>query len=364
MGKKLNKLEFIDRSMKKHGDVYDYSNVNYVHIHKNVKIKCPKHGEFEQSPNNHFRYGCKECGYDKIKNSEKEFIKKCNMVHNNKYDYSKVLYEGSKKEIIVICENHGEFKVTPEKHLKGSICKECSIEKKRVLFIERSNKVHKNKYTYYYYKNSYTKVKIKCPKHGDFNKLPHRHLKGSGCPKCSKESERLTIKEFIQKSNKIHDNYYNYSKVLYLNSHKKVKIKCPKHGIFEQKPNNHLSGQGCSLCSISKGERRIIKYLKDNQIEYEYQKIFKDCYYKKCLMFDFYLPKQNICIEYDGEQHYVPIRKFGGEKTFKIIKIRDGIKNKYCLENNITMLRIPYTEFSNIRQILNKGIVNDSIFQT
>jgi very-short-patch-repair endonuclease len=78
--------------------------------------------------------------------------------------------------------------------------------------------------------------------------------------------------------------------------------------------------------------------------------------YIKKLKFDFYLPNYNLCIEYDGRQHFEPIDFFGGEKNFEIIKKRDKIKNEYCLNNNIHLIRIPYNEYKNINSILHNEI--------
>ena len=80
----------------------------------------------------------------------------------------------------------------------------------------------------------------------------------------------------------------------------------------------------------------------ENNIEYIKEKVFKDCKSNsRNLFFDFYLPRQNICIEYDGKQHFEPFYLWG-EKAFEITKRTDKIKNKYCEDNNIKLLRIPY----------------------
>ena len=143
---------------------------------------------------------------------------------------------------------------------------------------------------------------------------------------------------------------------MYKKSKTELIITCPLHGDFEQTPNNHLSGRGCSVCKSSKGEKRIIKYLKDKKILFNTQKTFKNLKYKSLLKFDFYLPDYNLCIEYDGRQHYEPIEYFGGRKQFDIIKMRDSIKNEYCSTNNINLVRIPYNKFDDIETILGKNI--------
>ena len=230
-------------------------------------------------------------------------------------------------------------------------------------FIERGNKVHNNKYDYSLvdYKNGLIKVKIICPKHGMFEQTPKNHFKGSGCKKCGliivKEKQILGREQFIKKANKVHNNKYDYTKINYINSHTKIKIICPKHGMFEQIPSNHLKGQGCSLCKGSKGEKTIRNYLLKNNVKFEKEKTFKNCKNENCLPFDFYLPEHNLLIEYDGIQHFKPIDFFGGKKTFDLLKINDNIKNKFAINNNINLLRISYKEFNNINNILNKKLI-------
>ena len=99
----------------------------------------------------------------------------------------------------------------------------------------------------------------------------------------------------------------------------------------------------CGCLNKSKGEMYIEEILKENNIKYESQKRFEDCRNKRPLPFDFYLPNNNICIEFDGSQHYKPVEYWGGEKRFNDLKESEQIKNKYCKDNNINLIRIPYT---------------------
>ena len=151
-------------------------------------------------------------------------------------------------------------------------------------------------------------------------------------------------KKFSDKAKIIHNNKYDYSLINYVNSKTKIKIICPKHGIFEQTPLKHLNNQGCPICKESKGEKEIKKYLLNNKIKFEIQKSFKNCKYKSLLKFDFYLPEHNICIEYDGKQHFEIIDYWGGKVEYDLIKIRDNIKTDYCNKNNIKLIRIKYNE--------------------
>lgn len=119
-------------------------------------------------------------------------------------------------------------------------------------------------------------------------------------------------------------------------------------------PNNLKKDTECPVCSESKGEKIIRQYLENNNIAFVQEYRFDDCKHKRSLPFDFYIPKYNLCIEFDGEQHYKAYDYFGGENVFKDTKIRDEIKNKYCKENEINLLRIPYWELDNVEDILNK----------
>jgi hypothetical protein len=119
-------------------------------------------------------------------------------------------------------------------------------------FINQCKSVHNNKYDYSktIYVNSKTKIKIICPEHGEFECRADMHLFGTGCKECGKPT--LTKTEFIKRATKVHGNKYDYSKVVYINSRLKIKIICPEHGEFEQIPANHLNGLGCAECSGNK----------------------------------------------------------------------------------------------------------------
>ena len=296
------------------------------------------------------------------------FLNKAKNIHNDKYDYSLVDYKNNDTKVKIICPTHGIFEQIPHHHTAGKGCKKCADDLKKLdieIFINRSKKSHNNKYDYSLvdYKGAFNKVKIICPIHGVFSQKPCDHITGyRGCPKCGGTMKSNT-NEFILKAQKIHGNKYDYSLVDYKLCTIKVKIICSKHGIFDQKPTSHLSGKGCPVCNQSKGEKTIKNYLKDNNYNYIYQKTFDNCKNKKYLPFDFYLPDYNICIEYDGIQHYEPNIRFGGEDGFKKIKINDKIKTDFCNNNNIKLIRINYKEniIEKIKNYLN--IYGNSIIQ-
>lgn len=232
-------------------------------------------------------------------------------------------------------------------------------------FINKAKDKHNNYYDYTLvnYISATTKVQIICPKHGVFEQQPNNHLFGQRCIKCMGDSVRKarisSTKDFVEKSKKIHGDKYDYSLVNYKTGKDKVIIICSTHGEFLQTPFAHSSPsmkQGCPYCNISKGEDEVEKYLIKNKIEYNTQYTFIDCINPKTskkLPFDFYLPNNNILIEYQGEQHYKKTgyfeRKAGGLKG---LQYRDSIKKQYCQDKGIRFIEISYKDFNNITKIL------------
>jgi very-short-patch-repair endonuclease len=349
---KYSTTEFIDVANKIQNNRYSYTKTDYKNNKTKIVITCPIHGDFEQTPGNHLKgQGCPKCSGN-IKKQTDEFILVSNKIHNNFYDYSKTQYIDSKTKVIITCPIHGDFEQNPNSHIKGHKCSKCvgNNKKNNDEFIILANKIHDNFYSYdkIIYKGNKNSIIITCPIHGDFVQLPSNHLKGHGCPKCNNKIR--DIDNFKKYSNELHNNFYSYDKSLYKDSRTKLIITCPIHGDFKQNPNHHLRGQGCPRCNASKGETKIQNYLDLNNIDYDRQKSFDECKYIKKLQFDFYVQKYNLCIEYDGIQHYKPIEFFGGIKSFEQNQIKDKIKTDYCKNNNIKLLRISYQE--NIQDIL------------
>ena len=284
-----------------------------------------------------------------------DFIKKSEKKHNSKYDYSKVEYKNNSTKVCIICPEHGEFWQRPSDHLGGAGCPLCGGVKKHTkeTFIEKARLVHGNKYDYskVEYRNNKTKVCIICPEHGEFWQKPESHTnQKQGCPKCS-TTLKSTTKDFIEKARAIHGDKYDYSKVEYINSNTKICIICPEHGEFWQISNYHLNGNGCPKCGIEKNisENNLYFYLCENfQTPIIRQKTFKWLKNNKNLKIDFYLPEFNIGIEYQGEQHFYPIKHFGGVNKFNQQTENDRIKKKLCEEHEIKILYFSYNKkFSN-----------------
>ena len=384
--KKLTRNDFINKANLIHNNKYDYSKVEYVNNSTKVCIICPEHGEFWQTPRNHLiGQGCPLCN-GTFKLTNQEFIEKANLIHNNKYDYSKVKYVNNNTKVCIICPKHGEFWQTPHHHLNCHGCSKCRNENNGDRrrhntedFIRKSKSIHGEKYNYdkVNYVNSYSKVCIICPEHGEFWQSPYVHIQGHECPECAKikraKNNKHSIDEFIQKSKLIHGDKYDYSKVEYINSHTKVCIICPEHGEFWQRPCCHTNlRQGCPFCNESQSEMEIEQILCEHKILYIRQKRF-DWLGKMSL--DFYLPNYGIAIECQGKQHFESVDYFGGNESLENTKERDLRKKQLCEKHNIKILYyanyiypFPYNVFndkntliSEIKNKFNKLLTNETI---
>jgi Zn finger protein HypA/HybF involved in hydrogenase expression len=294
---RLTQDKFIERAALLHGNKFDYCLVKYVDMETEVNIICPQHGLFTQRPHQHLRprgHGCPKCGMKqrdvKHISDTDHFIKKARLIHGDKYIYNKAEYRGINNKLIVTCPKHGDWYVTAATHLNN------------------------NKF---------------------------------GCPKCGVEAmskQRLgTLEDFVAKSMSVHGDRYDYSESIYIKMDAPIRIKCKIHGYFEQEASNHVCGKGCPKCNSSTGERFIAGFLDDNNIKYIPQANIGAKNIKPC-RYDFYIKDKNICIEFNGEQHYHPIKIFGGFKQFVLQLKIDAIKKWYCIFNNIKYVTIPYWE--------------------
>jgi hypothetical protein len=208
-----------------------------------------------------------------------------------------------------------------------------------------------------------TKLTIKCLKHNIVTtRIAQDDIRANGsCTKCKSELRRNTRLTLIEKANIIHNNKYDYSKFKNVGAHKNTTVICPVHGDFTVSASNHINNEsGCPSCcwKESKGEKKIKTYLKSKNIIFIPEKSFDDLRsikgYK--LRFDFYLPESNTIIEYDGEHHFQDIR---WNKTdinrLPTHQAHDKIKNIYCSDNNLHMIRISYKDYMNVEIILDSA---------
>lgn len=177
------------------------------------------------------------------------FVERACSLHGDRYDYSRVNYVSMNVPVEIVCSKHGPFFQSPNNHLKGHGCSLCTRVDGRKLpvstFLEKARDVHGDKYDYsqVVYVNSKTHVSIVCPKHGVFLQTPNKHLSGRGCPRC-RPNFADTLTSFVEKARDVHGALYDYSLVQYVDTYTKVHIVDPKYGDFWQTPNAHLRGEG------------------------------------------------------------------------------------------------------------------------
>jgi hypothetical protein len=266
-----------------------------------------------------------------------EFIEKANLKHSNIYTYFNADYKNSLTKIKITCLKHGDFEQTPSNHLTGTRCPICVDTKlTKEIFIQKANLKHSNRYSYdkVIYKNVKSKVIITCLKHGDFEQTPHHHLRGTSCPHCY----IITTEDFIQKVNLIHGNRYDYSKVVYINGKRKIIITCPKHGDFEQKPNGHISGRGCSKCGFrcSKVAINWLKYVQytiNEEIQNMLSPLGEYRIPKTLYKADGYCEKTNTIYEFHGDIWH------GNPKVYNPNDINPLVKKTYGELYHLTQIK-------------------------
>lgn len=274
-------------------------------------------------------------------------------------------YVNAKTKILIRhndCEY--EWEVEPTNFISGNRCLKCSGRKKlsHEEFVSQIYDLVGDEYVVLErYIDNGTPIKIKHVLCNHFYKIkPNNFITGNRCPKCS-GLIRKTTEVF---KNEVFSLVKDEFTVLgdYINNHTKIKIRHEKCGkIHEVIPNDFTcGGTRCPRCRESKGEKKISQWLDANNVDYIPQYKFEDCQYKRKLPFDFAIfnadKKITSLIEYDGEQHFSARDIFGGQNEFKLVQLRDQIKNNFCKQNNIPLLRIPYWEFDNIESILEKEL--------
>ena len=200
------------------------------------------------------------------------------------------------------------------------------------------------------YKNNYTKLLVQCPL-GHKYEVTFNSFKDSNsrCPYCSGKVKHSYeyVKDYIESFG------YKLLSDEYKNSRTKLLVECPNGHIWETKYNSFQQGSRCPICNVSKGEQRIIDWLNKNNIEYIYEKTFEELLgiNNGLLSYDFYLPKYNLLIEYQGNYHDGTAGN-QSEKELETQQEHDRRKRLYTRKNNIQLLEIWYWDFENIEKIL------------
>lgn len=241
-----------------------------------------------------------------------EFVQRSITKFGSVYSYDKVEYKTALLKVTITCPVHGDFYKTPSKHLMGQGCPSCTLEKMSELwskgkskFVEEAKTIHGNRYTYdkVEYKNYTAKVIITCLEHGDFEQSPSHHLRGQkGCKLCLKEElgERVadSFSNVVEKARSIHGDRYDYPDQAYTGCKDKTTLICKIHGTFETTMDNHINaGSGCSKCfsTESQAQTDLSNYIE----ELGYQ-IIKNYRLKNRAEIDVFLPALNIGFEYNG----------------------------------------------------------------
>ena len=292
MSQPLTNVQFIERSKKKYGDKFDYSKTEYINSSTKICIICPEHGEFWQLPSSHFKgRGCPFCSKElKIKNitySTFEFIEKARQTHGSKYDYSKVEYTKCRTKVCIICPEHGEFWQKPTNHLNGCGCPKCAYFARKhgnkkfkttEDFVTKCTKIYGERYDYS--KTQYNGANKPIIVFDNIKKCEVITTPTYLLTKKYSTKERMCKENFVKKAKEIHGDKYIYDETEYVNSLTKIKYVCPKHGLIEQLPLNHLR-YGCRHCSkehtarlTSSNTEEFIKKAKEiHGDKYDYSKV-------------------------------------------------------------------------------------------
>jgi hypothetical protein len=357
------KTEDILKRIKKYGDYTILDNQGEV-----VTIRCDKHditntiklqNVIRSSP-------CKECMKDilkeRTKNKFDKFVIKSNKVHNNKYQYVKESYINASKKVQIICPKHGIFLQEPFVHVQKNGCPKCKGDNARKRFqysteqwMQKFKETHKDTYDYSLVEEITTChqiIKVICKKHGIIDQLVLTHSMGHGCKQCANENLGISFRKkadnsFIDKAKAVHGNRYDYGETVYVSAHTKAKIKCKYHGIFLQRPNDHLTGYGCPSCYIYKStpHKEIEAFLLENGIKFR----SNDRTAIHPLEID--ILADNIGIEFNGIFWHSYYKKETAEEINKHLH-----KYKKCKEKGIRLISINEDEW-----IYKKDIVKSKL---
>lgn len=332
----------------------------YINAKIKIKHKCLVcNNTWECLPCNILSgHGCKKCSSrntgEKLTKTHSEYVDDLYLVNPNIEVVEE--YQNSIVKILHRCKVDGyEWLAKPQNILSGKGCPKCSKRYKRTIdeYTKELSIVSPSIELIGGYKNITTKAIYKCKICNHvWSTIPEVTLRGCGCPICGNKiiSEKLskTHEQYIAELSSKNPNVEVLE--IYKGANTPIKHRCKIDNCeWNVAPAHLLYTTGCPKCASSKGEAKVREWLELRNIKYEEQKKFKDCKDKRALPFDFYLPDLNICIEYDGEQHFRPVTFNGtdvsiSERNFERTKKHDRMKNKYCEDNGIGLIRISYNE--------------------
>ena len=348
------------------GDEYKFLDT-YVNKRTKLRVKHNNCGNiYKVLPNNFLRGNrCPYCANKAKSKNNDQFKQEVRSLVGDEYTFLDD-YVNNKTKLRVKHNKCGNvYKVKPGNFFIGRRCPYCTTNalKSNAQFKQEVKNLVGDDYTFLEpYQGALVKIKVKHNKCGTIYKVkPSHFLDGSRCPYCAINTKAKTNTEFKQQVQDLVGNEYVFLDT-YVDTHTKLRVKHNECGnVYEVTPGNFLYGYRCPYCNSPKGEVAINKILKSLGINYEYQKTFDDLKDKGCLSYDFYIPDQNILIEYQGQQHYEPVDYFGGDGKFKLQQKHDKIKADYAEKNDYNLIAVPYTEdtFSKIKKyLLQHGLKN------
>lgn len=352
---------------------YELVSKEYVNCETPLEYICNKHRNegIQDIDFPHFKrgQGCRFCGKEnKCSGREKpleEYGAK-ELTESKGMEFIKITRENSKLYIYYICPRHrdvGIQRTTLEGMRRMKIgCAHCIGRHKttesfrlEVFNINPNIKINGE------YINASTPIECECLIDGIiwFPK-PNALLNGQGCPECgriaSNKNSTKTNQEFVHQLGIVNPDIIPLQE--YVQAKIPILVMCKKCGYkWQTTPDNLLRGGSCQNCSATNNEKKLGDILIRLGYHIERQKKYNDCRDRLPLPFDIYLLNQNILVEYDGEQHYMPVN-FGGisndeaEENLKKTQYHDAIKNKYCHQNNIPLIRVPYWEKNNLEEFI------------
>lgn len=266
-------------------------------------------------------------------------------------------YISSKVKIQVQCPNdHEPYYVSWGNFKTGKRCPKCKFEKLSNQYRRDEHYVENYIRSYGYewidgdYVNGKSKIILWCDKGHEYTTSFDIFRNGFRCPHCYGNA-KLSYDEV---KNKILNEGFTLLSDEYINTQNKLTIECMFGHVFEMTWNHFQQGERCPYCNVTNGIYSIINILESHGVYYELEYTFDDCKNIKALPFDVYIPSKRILIEFDGEQHFLD--GAFGKDTLNLmnIKYRDNIKNTYCDNNNLTLIRIPYWDINRVEEILNE----------
>ena len=363
MGKRKTHEEYVAEVSIKHPTIEVVG--RYVGARTKILHKCKIDGwEWNPSPDSILSgRGCPKCRSRYMSNflsrTHDEYVNEVSCINPNIEILGTYINSGTK--ILHRCKIDGyAWSVVPSSILKGVGCPMCAGKAPHTTetFIEIMNIVHPNIEVIGTYVNNKTNIDLRCKIDGHkWSPTPHNVLRGTGCPKCA---GRIPIShgEYVEMVSRINQDIDVLG--IFINQSEPILHRCKKDNHeWMVRPEHILNGHGCPICKSSIGERVVANYLKTHNIKYKTQYKFEQCKNKRKLPFDFYIPNLNMCIEYDGIQHFYPVEQFGGEKAFQECQLNDSIKNEFCKTANIMLLRIRYDQ--NVFQILDDFFLHTTI---